>query len=75
MKNCKFCHGDDGHGDGVKARLSKGGICPVDLAKESNPDEFIFQVISNGRGKMPAQKELAEEDIKQLVVFIKSFVS
>lgn len=75
IKNCKFCHGGEGHGDGVKARLSDGNICPFDLSKEQNPDDVICQIIKNGKGNMPAQTKLTEEQIKELLVFIKSFTS
>lgn len=73
VKNCKFCHGNAGEGDGVKARLSDGEICPFDLTQEKNPDEFLYYVILNGKDKMPGQKKLSEEEIKVLIMFIKSF--
>jgi hypothetical protein len=71
-KNCKFCHGSYGKGDGVKARLDPK-ICPYDLSKEHKPDKFVYYVILNGQDKMPSHEKLNEENIRILIVYIKKF--
>ena len=71
--NCKFCHGDDGKGDGVKARLNPS-LCPFDLTKESNSDNFVYCVLLNGKENMPGySKKLDDSKIKVLVIYIKKF--
>lgn len=73
VKNCKFCHGETGKGDGIKARLNTE-ICPFDLTKETQPDKFVYYVILNGRDKMPEHKEkLSDDKINILVIYIKKF--
>lgn len=71
--NCKFCHGDEGEGDGIKARLNPS-ICPFDLTKESNSDNFVYCVLLNGKQNMPGySKKLDDSKIKVLVIYIKKF--
>lgn len=73
VKNCKFCHGETGEGDGIKARLNSE-ICPFDLTKETKSDQFVYYVILNGRDKMPKHKQKLDEDkINVLVIYIKKF--
>ena len=69
--NCKFCHGDSGEGNGVKARLIPS-ICPFDLTKETHSDNFVYCVILNGKENMPGySKKLDDSKIKVLVIYIK----
>ena len=71
--NCKFCHGEDGIGDGVKARLNPS-ICPFDLTKETHSDNFVYCILINGKDNMPAYgKKLDDSKIKVLVIYIKKF--
>jgi cytochrome c5 len=71
--NCKFCHGEDGKGDGVKARLNPT-ICPFDLTKETHNDKYIYYVLLNGENNMPSyNKKLDDNKIKILIVYIKKF--
>ena len=72
MKNCRFCHGNQGQGDGVKARLDTT-ICPYDLSKEKRPDKEVYYVIVEGVDKMPNHKKLKDDDVWLLVVHIKKF--
>jgi cytochrome c len=71
-KHCKFCHGNFGQGDGIKAKVNKD-LCPFDLRKESSPDQAVYYVLLNGLNKMPSQKELSYNDIWILVIYIKNF--
>jgi len=71
--NCKFCHGENGEGDGVKARLNPI-ICPFDLTKESHSDNFVYCILLNGKYNMTSyKKKLDESKIKVLVIYIKKF--
>jgi len=70
-KNCKFCHGESGKGDGIKSRTDST-ICPYDLTKENKSDKFIYYVILNGKNYMPSHaKKLDDENINILVIYIK----
>jgi len=72
MKHCKFCHGVDGTGEGLKARLDTT-LCPYDLSKENKSDNEVYYVILNGKGRMYKQSDLSEDDIWILVLYIKKF--
>lgn len=71
--NCKFCHGEDGKGNGIKAKTNKS-ICPHDLTKISETDQNVYYIILNGKNNMPSHSKKIEEDkIKMLVIYIKKF--
>jgi cytochrome c len=70
IKHCKFCHGETGEGNGIKARLDTT-LCPYNLKKENNTDKNVYYIILNGSNKMPNQKELSENEIWVLVIYIK----
>ena len=72
IKNCKFCHGSYGKGDGIKARVNDK-ICPFDLSKETKPNKFIYYVILNGKDRMPSHEQLNDTSIKILIIHIKKF--
>jgi len=72
-KNCKFCHGSQGKGDGIKARTNNE-ICPYDLSKETKGDKIVYYVILNGQHRMPShESKLNDTSIKVLVIYIKKF--
>lgn len=70
--NCSSCHGSNGRGDGSIGRLLNPK--PGDLVQSSvlhNDGEMAWK-ISNGRGAMPAWKNiLSAEDIWDIVNYIK----
>lgn len=71
VKNCKFCHGDKGEGDGIKTKIDTT-ICPHDLALEDKPDQDVYFLILNGSDNMPSQSsKLVEKDIWLLVLYVK----
>lgn len=71
--NCALCHGNTGAGDGLAGesfnpkptRLDEG-----DVVKD--PDGEIFLALKNGKGKMPAMKKLTDEQIWQVVAFVRT---
>lgn len=71
-KHCKFCHGNEGKGDGIKSR-TREDLCPFDLSKENKSDNEVYYIILNGKNNMPNQKELKDKEIKVLVIYIKKF--
>jgi mono/diheme cytochrome c family protein len=71
--NCAGCHGASGRGDGVAsaALLPK----PMDWsspAVQSDTDGELFWKITNGRGAMPAWKQLPEAERWQIVSYIRT---
>lgn len=76
--NCAFCHGDDGKGD--NATGASLAAKPTDLTTAealSKPDGEIFLVIKDGRTKdgkltMPPAKKLTDEQIWQVVAYVRT---
>ena len=77
QKNCLFCHGPAGLGDG---RLTPKGVHPANLADATwdrgSTDGEIFAVIANGAGpefKMKGVKgRLTDTEIWHLVNYVRS---
>ena len=69
---CVRCHGRDGSAKGIKRSLS-GARNLTDSGWQSRvSDERIFNVISNGKGKMPSfSKNMSEAEIDSLVQFVR----
>ena len=76
-KNCKFCHGEKGLGDG---RLAPKGVQPADLSDATwdrgSTDGEIFAVIANGAGpdfKMKGVKgRVSDTDIWHIVNYVRT---
>ena len=70
VKNCKFCHGDRGHGDGIKSKLDST-LCPHDITIEKTKEHDVYFVILNGKNGMPSHSEkLNEDEIWLLVIYV-----
>jgi mono/diheme cytochrome c family protein len=72
-RQCASCHGPDGAGKtgaGKAFKLRALGSPAV----QSQTDEQLFNVIANGKGKMPAYtKNLGHDNIHALVKYIRTF--
>lgn len=68
---CAICHSPDGSGSGpVGKSLNIPDLRSGDVQKNSDAD--LIGIVTNGRNKMPAQKDkLSEDQIKQLVSFVR----
>ena len=67
-KNCSKCHGKEADGRRF------GGKHAPNLAETKLSDEELKNIITNGKGKMPAfQKKLTAEEISSLAKEIKDF--
>ena len=73
--DCALCHGDNGNG---KTDLAKDmGVTlddwsdPKTLANK--PDQELFNVIRNGKGKMPAEAEgrAKDDEVWNLIIYIR----
>jgi mono/diheme cytochrome c family protein len=60
--NCARCHLDDGSGD-------KGPSLIFHIPKHS--DEYFVQLVINGRGNMPGFPDFVEQDISDLISYLR----
>lgn len=74
---CIACHGEDGDGDGVMARMFSPAPRDFTCGQTMHQiaDGQIFWIIKNGSigTSMPAFKELSDEDIWKLVHYVRKF--
>jgi cytochrome c6 len=64
---CAMCHGADGKG---KESMKTPDFTSADVQKKSDPD--LSTIITTGKGKMPAYKTMTPDQVKDMVVFIRS---
>lgn len=72
-KSCVGCHGKDGKGNPAMAKAlgEKGlNLTTKDVTQQS--DEQLLKVITEGAGKMPAQKSLSKDEQKQVLAYVRS---
>jgi mono/diheme cytochrome c family protein len=68
---CAACHGPDGKGETATGKSMKvKDLASDEVQKLSDAD--LSASITNGKGKMPAYKTLTSEQVKSLVVYIRS---
>ncbi|MBI1762850.1 MAG: cytochrome c [Acidobacteria bacterium] len=71
--NCALCHGDTGAGDGPAS--ASFDPKPTHLAKDdviNDPDGELFLVLKKGKGKMPAMKKMTDEQMWQVVAYVRT---
>jgi len=71
--SCAGCHGASGRGDGVASAALQPK--PIDWSSptvQSDTDGELFWKITNGRGAMPAWKQLPEAERWQIVNYIRT---
>jgi cytochrome c6 len=68
---CAMCHGPDGKGSAMGQKMGVHDFTSADVQKET--DAQLTEIISGGKGKMPAYKgKLSDSEIKDLVGYIRS---
>ena len=73
-KNCATCHGAAGKGDGPASKslnpkpadFSKGAL------KYSKNDAEMLAFIKKGKGAMPSWKSLPEQDLLNVIAYVRS---
>jgi mono/diheme cytochrome c family protein len=77
--DCALCHGETGDG---KTDLAKGMELVLDdwtdpKSLAGKPDEALFNVIRNGKGKMPSEDvgRAKDDEVRNLIVYIRGFAS
>jgi mono/diheme cytochrome c family protein len=70
--NCTLCHAADGSGDSPSGKaLHAQDLRSEEVQKQS--DEVLSEVITKGRGKMPAfGGKIKPADVQKLVAYIRS---
>lgn len=69
---CAMCHGADGKGETPTGKAMKvKDFASEDVQKMSDAD--LGGAISAGKAKMPAFKTLTADQVKDLVVYVRSF--
>lgn len=69
---CSTCHGSDGRAKTIKGKLTKARNLADAEWQDRVSDERIYNVIANGKGKMPAfSKKLSDADINALAEYVR----
>lgn len=74
-KQCKFCHGSKGKGDGNQANLLETVVADLTAASVKNQtDGSLYYKIYTGRNDMPTFEKIItdEEDLWMVINYIKS---
>ena len=67
---CAACHGSDGTGSAAGQKMGIRAFASPEVKAES--DAQLAEVITNGKGKMPAWgKKLSEAQINALVAYVR----
>ena len=69
--NCALCHSADGSGDSPSGKaLHAKDLRSEEVQKQS--DEGLSEVITKGKGKMPAfRAKIKPDDVKKLVAYLR----
>jgi mono/diheme cytochrome c family protein len=67
---CAACHGASGSVTPTGARMGASDFDSPAVAKES--DQALFDIIKNGQKMMPMYRSLTDDQIKDLVKYIRS---
>jgi len=67
---CAACHGADGSGSPIGKKMGAHDFTTADVQKMS--DTELADTIATGKNKMPKYGSLKPEDIKGLVVYIRT---
>jgi mono/diheme cytochrome c family protein len=70
--NCALCHGADGSGEGATGKaLHTKDLRSAEVLKES--DATLGEIISKGKGKMPAfGAKIKLDDVTKMVAYIRA---
>lgn len=70
--NCTLCHGEDGSGDTPSGKAMHAKDLRSDEVQQQS-DAALNEVITKGRGKMPAfGAKIKPDDVTKMVAYIRS---
>jgi mono/diheme cytochrome c family protein len=67
---CQACHGADGKPSAVGEKLGARDFHAPDVAKMSDAD--LVKITKEGKGKMPAFRSLTDDQVQELVIYIRT---
>jgi mono/diheme cytochrome c family protein len=67
---CQMCHGANGNPTPTGVRMGARSFQSPEVVNES--DSTLFDITKNGKNKMPMYKSLTDDQIKDLVKYIRS---
>ena len=67
---CQACHGPDGKGSAAGQKIGVKDFNLPEVQKQT--DAQLFEITKQGKGKMPAYDKNLDDQIKQLVTYIRS---
>jgi cytochrome c6 len=68
---CAMCHGADGKGETPTGKAMKANDFASETVQKMS-DADLTDAIAKGKGKMPAFKTLAADQVKDLVAYVRS---
>ena len=71
-QHCAPCHGQDATGDTPVAKAFNADLNLHDQKAQSLKDSDLADIIKNGRGKMPKPPGVNEDEIPNLVAYIRT---
>ncbi len=72
-QKCVACHGADGSGNAAVAKMMKATIPDLGSKEvQAQSDADLEKAITQGKGKMPAVKQLTDSDLHNLVAYIRT---
>jgi len=71
---CQTCHGANGEGNAALGKALGAQIPPMSSDEvQGKSDDQIKKVITEGKGKMMPLKGLHDEDLANVIAFVRSF--
>ncbi len=80
-QSCAACHGDKGHGDGAAGKYMKPPPPDFAVSLKGKTDDWIAKAIKGGgaavgeSATMPPFPNLTDDQVKELVAYVKSINS
>jgi mono/diheme cytochrome c family protein len=71
-QHCAPCHGADATGDTPVAKAFNADLNLHDEKAQSLKDSEIADIIKNGKGKMPKPPGVSDDDIPNLIAYIRT---
>ena len=72
-KKCATCHAQDGSGNEKMAKMLKVEIRDLGSAEvQERSDEDIAKIVKEGNGKMKLVKGVTDEDIANIIAFVRT---
>jgi mono/diheme cytochrome c family protein len=70
--NCTVCHGEAGAGNGAALRFGVGAPSLLTPVTKGRSDGYLFGMLRNGRGLMPAMNRIEELDRWHVVNYVRA---